>query len=50
MANTRKPLTVERKLLKMLLPAAQQPSTIDGPPPVPTEKYRELDLLEDRHA
>jgi len=33
MGNTRKPLTVGRKLLNMLLPAAQQPSTTPGPPP-----------------
>ena len=33
MANTRNLLTAARKLLKMLLPAAQQPSTTAGPPP-----------------
>ena len=33
MGNTRKPLTVGRKLLKLLLPAAQQPSTTIGPLP-----------------
>jgi hypothetical protein len=37
MGNTRKPLTVGRKLLKMLLPAAQQPSTTTGPPPEKSE-------------
>ena len=34
MGKVRKPLTVGRKLLKMLLPATQQPSTSVGPPPV----------------